>query len=145
MWKRIRAAFGGGDSAAAASRSYEAEAAKWCQLAAAQGNADAQFNLGVAYGKGQGVRQDHAEAAKWYRLAAAQGFASAQFNLGFMYVTGQGVRQDYVQAHMLWNLAAAQGVADAIKTRDRAANLMTPAQIAEAQRLAREWKPTPAR
>jgi TPR repeat protein len=77
----------------------------------------------------------------WYRKAADQGVIDAQFNLGIMYVYGSGV-QDYVQAHMWWNLAAVSGDEDAIKNRDKVAKKMTPAQIAEAQKLAREWKPT---
>ena len=66
----------------------------------------------------------------------------AQFNLGAMYANGQGVPQDYVRAHMWFNLSAAQGNQGAAKNRDIAARRMTPAQIAEAQKLAREWKPT---
>ena len=77
----------------------------------------------------------------WYRKAAEQGHAKAQLNLGIMYFTGRGVPQDYVQAHMWFNLSAAQGDADATKNRDIVAAKMTPAQIAEAQKLAREWKP----
>lgn len=70
----------------------------WLPLAN-QGNASAQFNLGVMYDNGQGVPQDYAEAVKWYRKAAAQGDAQAQNNLGVRYDNGQGVPQDYVQAH----------------------------------------------
>ena len=58
---------------------------------------------------------------------------------------GRGVPQDYVQAHMWWNLAAVKGNTDAIKNRDVVAAKMTPTQIAEAQKLAREWKPKPER
>ena len=115
---------------------------KWYRLAADQGNASAQFNLGVMYAKGEGVPQDYAEAVKWFRLAADQGDAMAQFNLGVMYAKGQGVPQDYVLAHMWFNLSAAQGDEDAVKNRDIAAGQMTPDQLAEAQRLAREWKPS---
>ena len=79
---------------------------------------------------------------KWYRLAADQGNACAQYNLGIMYAKGQGVPQDYVLAHMWFNLSAAQGIGDAVKNRDIAAGKMTPDQLAEAQRLAREWKPS---
>ena len=93
------------------------------------------------YANGQGVPQDYAAAVSWYRKAAEQGYAAAQFNLGVMYDKGQGVPQDYVQAHKWWNLAAANGDADAIKSRDIVAKKMTPAQIAEVQKLAREWKP----
>ena len=61
--------------------------------------------------------------------------------LGF--IPRPGVPQDYVLAHMWFNLSAAQGNGDAVKNRDIAAGLMTPDQLAEAQRLAREWKPSP--
>jgi TPR repeat protein len=73
---------------------------------------------------------------------ADQGNAHAQFNLGAMYANGQGVPQDYVRAHMWFNLSAAQGEKNANKQRDLVAKRMTEAQIAEAQKLAREWKPT---
>ncbi|HLS17219.1 MAG TPA: tetratricopeptide repeat protein [Paenalcaligenes sp.] len=60
---------------------------------AEQGNAEAQFNLGLMYYFGQEVRQDYAKAAEWFEKAAAQDVADAQFNLGFMYYNGKGVRQ----------------------------------------------------
>ncbi len=71
------------------------------------------------------------------------GFAEgvAEDNLGIMYGAGEGVPRDHVRAHMWWDLSAAQGNKDAAKSRDVFAKLMTPAQIAEAQRLARERKP----
>ncbi len=122
-----------------------AEAVKWFRKAAEQGLADAQGNLGYMYHNGLGVPQDHAEAARWYRKAAEQGFAVVQLSLGLMYVKGQGVPQDYVLAHMWLNLAASRlttGDRDrAVKSRDDVAKLMTPAQISEAQKLAREWRP----
>jgi TPR repeat protein len=113
-------------------------AAKGFRLAAEQGEASAQFNLGVMYRQGQGVLQDDAEAVKWYRLAAAQGHADAQFNLGVVYDNGQGVLQDYVRAHLWFNVAAAKGDSDAAKNRDIAASKMTSQQIGEAQKLARQ-------
>jgi TPR repeat protein len=58
-----------------------------------------------------------------------------------MYYNGHGGTQDYVQAHMWFNLVAAKGDAAAVKNRDNVASRMTPAQIAEAQKMAREWKP----
>ena len=91
------------------------------------------------YSAGRGVPQDYSEAAKWFRKAANQGYATGQAKLGFMYFLGRGVLQDYVQAHMWLNLSAAHGDKNAPKDRDRVARRMTPAQIAEAQRLAREW------
>ena len=62
------------------------------------GNPEVQFNLGVAYDKGQGVPQDYAESMKWYRKAAEQGLAEAQYNLGVTYYNGQGASKDYVES-----------------------------------------------
>ena len=118
-----------------------AEAAKWFRKAADQGEAAAQEVIGVMYLKGQGVSQDDTAAVKWFRLAANQGFSEAQYNLGVMYTNGRGIPQDFVAAHVWFNLAAAQGDQDAAKERDRVASRMDAAQIAEAQKLAREWKP----
>ena len=111
------------------------------------GVAEDQYLLGVRYRNGRGVPENDAEAVRWYRLAADQGYASAQVNLGFMYRNGDGVPEDYVQAHMWFNLAAAQssgGGRDRLEeNRDIVAAKMTAEQIAEAQRRAREWTPTP--
>ena len=86
-----------------------AEAVRLYRLAAAQGHAGAQCNLGVKFANGQGVAQDHAEAARLYRLSAAQGNAQAQSNLGGMFKNGQGVAQDHAEAVRLYSVAAAQG------------------------------------
>ena len=123
-----------------------AEAAKWWRLAAEQGRATAQVNLGQLYDVGLGVPRDHAEAVKWYRRAAEQGLHEAQVNLGALYAEGRGTPQDYVRAHMWFSLAAAHQQPGekrdrAVRNRDRLAQKMTSEQIAEAQRLAREWKP----
>ena len=127
----------------------DAEAVRWYRLAADQGNAAAQLDLGVMYDYGRGVPQDVAEAVRWYRLAADQGQAGAQFNLGAMYANGEGVPQNSVQAHMWFDLAAAQTAgedrAQYVKARDAVAKRMTAEQIAEALRLTREWKPTAER
>ena len=82
-------------------------------FAAAQKNADVQFNLGVMYQTGKGVAQDYKTAVKWYTLAAEQGNADAQTNLGLMYANGQGVAQDYKTAVKWYTLAAEQGLASA--------------------------------
>jgi len=108
--------------------------------AADQGDANGFFMLGVMYATGQGVPQNYTEAVRWYQLATDQGSTEAQYNLGDMYATGQGVPRDYVSAYMWLSLAAAQGEQIATKSRDLIARRMTPAQIAKAQRLAREWK-----
>ena len=90
------------------------------------------------YNVGQGVAQNYTEAVKWYRRAAEQGNPVAQANLGRLYENGQGVQQDYTLAHMWLNLAGTN-FEEARELRDTVAKQMTPAQITEAQRLAREW------
>ena len=110
---------------------------RWYRLAAEQGNASAQSNLGVMYDKGQGVLKDDAEAVRWFRLAAEQGNASAQVNLGLMYATGEGVLKDSVLAHMWYNIAGANGNARARKLRDSLERDMTRAEVSRASELAR--------
>jgi uncharacterized protein len=117
------------------------QAREWLEKAAVQGVAQAQAGLGSLYLNGRGVAQDYQKASFWLRRAADQGDPNGQAKLGTMYGSGDGVPQDYVQAHMWFNLAAANGHKDAGGARDAIAKIMPPAQIAEAQRLAREWKP----
>lgn len=90
-------------------------ALKYFQQAAEQGNAKAQYNLGVCYENGQGVLQNYTEAVKWYRKAAEQGDALAQYNLGGCYYVGQGVAQNYTEAVKWIKKAAKQGDALAIE------------------------------
>ena len=80
---------------------------------AEQGDADAQYNLGVLYDNDQGVSPDYNEAAKWYRKAAEQGHEKAQYNLGVLYDLGRGVRQDCSEAAKWYRKAAKQGNASA--------------------------------
>ncbi|MGA2402736.1 MAG: tetratricopeptide repeat protein [Syntrophobacteraceae bacterium] len=83
------------------------------KVLAEQGNADAQWNLGVMFANGQGVQKDYVEAVKWTGKAAEQGVADAQYNLGVMYYNGTGVPQDYTEAVKWFRRAAEQGVAEA--------------------------------
>jgi len=116
------------------------EAIRWLRKAAEQKNSDAQTNLGSLYLLGDTIPQDYTEARKWLRTAAALGNSHAQTKLGIMYEDGHGVPQDRVQALMWFTLAAQKSnLAEAF--RDDLTKHMTPAQIAEAQRLAKEWKP----
>lgn len=111
---------------------------------AERGYPAAQCNVGVMYARGEGVAQDVSEAARWYEKAAERGHARAQYNLGCMFCDGNGVAQDYVQAHKWLSLAASRVSRDQKKfadRRDEVAGKMPPAQIAEAQALARKWKP----
>jgi len=129
------------DATAALERHDFATALQLLRPLAERGNADAQMKLGFLYVAGGGIPQDYATAAKWFHLAADQGQPNAQCFLGLMYFEGRGVPRDYVSAHMWLNFAAAGGIEDAVQYRDALAAKMSPAQIAKAQRLAREWKP----
>jgi len=115
------------------------EARRWYRLAAEQGLAIAQTNLGIGYANGLGVPEDDAEAVRWYRLAAEQGYGIAQIQLGLMYEDGEGVPEDSVLAYMWYNLAAAQAAFGGAEGKDRLEERMTREQVAEAQRLSREW------
>jgi TPR repeat protein len=102
----------------------------------------AQIFLGFMYANGQGLPKNPAAAAGWYRRGAEQDNVLAQIRLGFMYRAGKGVPQDDVQAHLWASLAArqkghVQKVAQALQQALEAG--MTPARIAEAKRLAKEW------
>jgi uncharacterized protein len=108
---------------------------------AERGNIRAQALLGFSYASGSGVPQDYAEAAKWYQRAADTGDDIAQYNIGIMHQNGQGVPQDLVRAYMWLDLAAMRGHQGAAMDRDKLVKSMTAAQIAEAQELARKWKP----
>jgi TPR repeat protein len=119
----------------------DVQARQWYEKAAAQGQAKAQYNLGTLFLNGGGVPKDYQQALRWFRMAADQGEAVAQTKIGIMYDDGQGVPHDVVQAHKWYNLAATNGDKPAAELRDALAKQMTPAQIAEAQQLAREWKP----
>ena len=117
----------------------DVEAVKWFRKAAEQGYAVAQTMLGLMYYRGDGVPKDDAEAVKWFRKAAEQGYAKAQYNLGLMYYRGDGVPKDEAEAVKWFNLAAATGSEKSAKSRDILAKRMTKEQIAEGQKLSREW------
>jgi hypothetical protein len=108
----------------------------WWTKAAEQGNADAQYNLGMKHAKGQGVPQDYKQAVYWWTKAAEQGNADAQLILGLMYAKGEGVTQDHKLAYVWCSLASVQGSENAIKARDLVASKLSPHQLSEAQELA---------
>jgi len=101
------------EGVAAFARGEYAKALALLQPLAQQGDARAQFHLGVMYTYGQGVPRDYAEAFQWYRRAAEQGLAIAQSNLGGTYENGYGVPQDYAKAFQWYRRAAEQGLAEA--------------------------------
>ena len=81
--------------------------------AANQGDAEAQFILGMGYYFGEdlteGVAKDTSEAVRWFRMAANQGHTDAQFNLGLIYSFGKGVAKDTKEAVRWYRIAAEQG------------------------------------
>ncbi len=120
----------------------EAAAMAWFRKAADQGHANGQLSLGGLYY----ARKEYSSAASWYRRAAEQGNAVAQIRLGRQYAEGVGLSRDYVQAFKWFTVAAQRGSdsyarTNAAKGRDDTAMKMTPAQVADAERLARDWKP----
>jgi len=122
------------------------EGLNWYRKAADQGNAKALIMLAEHHYYGYyNEPQHYKKALKWYRKAANQGVTLGQARLGIMYYKGQGVPQDHVTAYMWLILASVGGSEHAVKNRDLLARSMTPSQIAEAQKMAREWKPTPSR
>jgi TPR repeat protein len=124
--------------------------AVWRPLAEA-GNAEAQTLLGAMYWSGEGVARDHKEAAKWYLRAADKGYARAQNDIGFMYGFGEGVPpKDNVQAYKWLSLAVRNYTAKNQDRLDQATKdlaavraRMTPAQIADAERQIRDFRPIP--
>jgi S1-C subfamily serine protease len=119
----------------------EVEALKWLRKAAEQQVAQAQCSLGTCYLDGRGVAKDEVEGVKWYRKAAEQNNARAQNNLATCYYNGDGVAKDYVQAYKWTLLAAGQGDEDAKKAVSLSEAGMSREQIAEGQKLARDFKP----
>jgi uncharacterized protein len=111
-------------------------------VAADQGDASAQNNLGVLYANGQGVPQDDAMAVFWYTQAAEQGHALAQYNLGGMYGSGRGVPRDTVRSYMWMLLAADAGDETASVNKSIVARRLSPSEIGSALDLSRQWQLT---
>ena len=136
------------------------EAVRWFRQAAEQGLAEAQWNLGLMYAQGRGAPEDAGEAVRWYRQAAEQGHAEAQYKLGVMYEAGLKLPNIVAVSPTQYKLVCAEGrrmlgrrCGGGGRRRNKAtprlsggydyegSSKMTPDQIAEAQRLAREWEP----
>ena len=131
---------GGWDEAVAAERSgdYARAFSEYRQLADG-GDIQALHNLGVMYYNAYGVYRDYGKALQCFLVAAEHGIAGSQNNVGYMYAQGQGVPQDFVKAHMWFDIAAANGEKTAIANRAIVATHMSPAELAESVKLAREW------
>lgn len=107
---------------------------------AERGEPLAQFAIASFYSDRQSVPQDDKIAVKWYLKAAEQGHADSQYNLSLFHIYNRGGLSDLVQAHKWAILAARQGQKNATKARDLAASILPPAEIAEAIKLAEEFK-----
>ena len=100
------------------------KAMEWYQKAAAQGNANAQNNIGVLYENGGfGVEQDYSKAMEWYQKATLQGVARAQYHIGILYLNGLGVPQNSEKAIEWLKKAAEQGDEDAKKELEKLSRL----------------------
>ena len=118
----------------------EKKAIKWLLKAAEQRSGGAQRFLGAIFYYGWGVTQDYAEAAKWYKKAAEQGDSNAQNILGAMYERGKGIPKDFVEAYKWFSISGESDNENGRIYREKIGKRkMTPDQVTEAQRLAKEW------
>ncbi len=126
-----------------------AASVKWLRMAAKQGEADAQFNLGRLYAsevdgvykKARAVPANDVEALKWYQRSAEQGHTQAQVKLGQLYAKGNNeVPRDHIQAYKWLSVAASSGEQTAEKLLTTYVALMKPEQVKEAESRAQEWK-----
>lgn len=106
------------------------------------GEPHARFRLGILLQAGKGLPRDLSAAAGWWRMAAEQGLGEAQLGLAGLYRDGLGVPADPVQAYLWFSLAEAQGEAGAKEGREELTRGLSAAQIADGERLAREWRAT---
>ena len=86
------------------------------------------------------VAPNHSGATPELEELAEWGDAKAQFTLGVIYENGEGFPQDYIEAHKWYSFSEANGSKSGRKFRKIIEKLMTPEQITEAQKLAREWR-----
>lgn len=109
------------------------------RIGAELGSADAQYNLGLMYEKGDVIKGHNMQAVYWYEKAAEQGVLDAQVRLANLTALGRGVRQNRVHSYALYNLAALRGDKAAEESRDALERKMSPAEIETARRLTVEW------
>jgi TPR repeat protein len=119
----------------------DAEAARWYRMAAEQGNGYAQHSLGRMYMEGSGVSQDYAQAAHWIGKSARQGHRGAFKDMGNLYWKGLGAAKNDVMAYMWFKLAAQNGDEESERLLGVVSADMTPAGMAEAERMVQQWTP----
>ena len=169
QWLRKAAEQGSAEGQAAMGWLYEKghgvspdilEASRWYERSAKQGLAEAQYSLALLYHLGRGVNQNDDLAEKWYLLAAEQGHVCAQNNLGGLYesriltleiliktttykrgdpLKDKKYERAYIEAYRWYSIAASNDLKKAIKNRDDLEPKLTRAELAEANKLAREW------
>jgi len=120
----------------------DAQALRLFRLAAEQGHARAQLAVGEMYAAGRGVPRSESTAVNWYHRAAAQGDSDAQIALADAFVAGRGVPTNNFQAYVWYSLAARAGSARGRIGRDKAVELLQPAEIRQADVLVEGWKAT---
>ena len=115
---------------------------KWIRKKANEGSTEAQYDLGWCYREGYGALQDNAEAVRWWQMAADQGNTVAQYNLGLCLRDGDGVEIDWSKAYAWFQSAADQGDKNAKENAAALANLMSTAEIDDADRLYQQFRRT---
>ncbi len=113
----------------------------WYQRAAEQGNVKSMHNLAVLSAGRENGTPDYSAAARWFRAAAERGLADSQFNVGVLHESGLGVEKDMKQAYKWFMLAAAGGDKEAARRREQLRPQMAPADIADAEVLAKAFTP----
>jgi TPR repeat protein len=121
---------------------YRTALEEWKPLAE-EGDAPSEFNVGLLYYDGHGVPQDYPEAVRWFERASERGYTKAQHNLGAMYGVGKGVKRDYVLAYKWLSICTAAGDQGCESQRNLVEKKLSASKLQAAQRLARDWKPTP--
>lgn len=104
-----------------------------------QGDADAQYQLGMRYHNGEEVPHDDVQAVQWYLRAADQGHVSAQSSLGAYYWAGRGVPEDLTKAYFWSEIALAGGDENSKSRLEGLASQMTRQQVSTATQQAEEW------
>ena len=116
----------------------ESERFKATKIKAEQGNALAQYVLGLMYYAGEGVPKDDVEAEKWFRKAAEQGYAKAQLLLSGMYLEGEGVPKNDIESYAWVLLAKANGIEESRKIISNFEKYLTAEQMEKGQARAAE-------
>jgi TPR repeat protein len=114
-------------------------ALKWFKASAAQGFANAETYLGSIYRRGDGVPQDYAEAMRWYLAAAEQGHRTAQYRIALLYLEGNGVTKSSSEAYKWSVIASSSGEPEPNRLRHKLERSLSPQQIEDEQKKARDW------